>query len=34
MSFLVSQHEQFSPEGLSVFVPFKHLRIWIGLSYY
>ena len=22
MSFLVSQHEQFSPEGLSVFVPF------------
>ena len=31
MSFLVlSQHEQFYPEGLSVFAPFMHLRIWVG----
>ena len=31
MSFLVlSQHEQFYPEGLSVFVPFKHVTNWVG----
>ena len=31
MSFLVlPKHEQLYPEGLSVFAPFSHLRIWIG----
>ena len=31
MSFLVlSQHEQFYPEGLSMFAPFRHLRNWVG----
>ena len=31
MSFLVlPKHEQLYPEGLSVFAPFCHLRIWIG----
>ena len=31
MSFLVlPQHEQFHPEGLSVFSPFMQLRIWVG----
>ena len=29
--FLVlPQHEQFYPEGLSLFAPFRHLRIWVG----
>ena len=34
MSFLVlPQHDckfNFYPEGLSVFAPFMHLRIWVG----
>ena len=34
MSVLVlKQHDcnfNFYPEGLSVFAPFKHLRIWVG----
>ena len=34
MSFLVlPQHDcnfNFYPEGLSVFAPFTHLRIWVG----
>ena len=31
VSFLVlPQHEQFYPEGLSVFAPFSYLRIWVG----
>ena len=31
LSFLIlPQHEQFHPEGLSVFVPFMQLRIWVG----
>ena len=34
MSFLVlPQHDcnfNLYPEGLSVFAPFKHLRIWVG----
>ena len=30
LSFLVPpQHEQFHPEGLSVFAPFMQLRIWV-----
>ena len=36
MSFLVlPQHDcnfNFYPEGHSVFVPFRHLRIWVGKS--
>ena len=33
MSFLVlPQHEQFYPEGLSVFAPCKYLRIQVGQS--
>ena len=33
LSFLVlPQYEQFYPEGLSVFAPFRHLRIWVGWS--
>ena len=27
---ILSQHEQFYPGGLSVFVPFKDVRIWVG----
>ena len=34
MSFLVlPQHDcnfNFYPKGLSVFAPFRHLRIWVG----
>ena len=34
MSFLVlQQHDcnfNFYPKGLSVFAPFRHLRIWVG----
>ena len=28
--FILSQHEQFYPEGHPVFAPFRHLRIQVG----
>ena len=27
---VLPRHEQIYPEGLSVFVPFRHWRIWVG----
>ena len=32
-SFLVLPHEQFYPEGLSIFAPFRHLKIWVAYTY-
>ena len=35
LSFSVlPQRELFYPEGLSVFAPFRHLRIWVGQSWH
>ena len=31
--FLVLPHEQFYPEGLSIFAPFRHLGIWVAYTY-
>ena len=32
-SFLVLPHEQFYPEGLFIFAPFRHLKIWVAYTY-
>ena len=30
--YIFPQHDQFYPEGLSVFAPVRHLRIWVILD--
>ena len=33
LSFFSFPHEQFYPEGLSIFAPFRHLKVWVAYTY-
>ena len=33
LSFFSFPHEQFYPEGLSIFAPFRQLKIWVAYTY-